>query len=134
MDDGDAGFIIRRLDVCNQTPLEAGLQPFLQQIDLLGRSVGGQDDLLVCLVQRVEGVEEFFLCAVLAGDKLDVINEKNVGGAVFVAEFLYAGGLNRVDQLVGEVFALDIDDAVVGMAAAYRRSDGVQQVVLPSPD
>ena len=50
-DDGDAGLKIRRLDVRDQAPLEAGAQPFFQRFDLLGRPVGGQDDLLVVLVE-----------------------------------------------------------------------------------
>src|SRR2546427_8495917 len=39
-------------------PLEARDQPILQSGDLLGRTVGRQDDLLVPFEQRVERVEE----------------------------------------------------------------------------
>ena len=74
LDDGDAGLKIRRLDVRDQAPLEAGAQPFLQRFDLLGRSVGGQDDLLVVLVERIEGVEELLLGALLAADELDIVD------------------------------------------------------------
>ena len=56
-------------------------------------------------------MEKFFLCAILACDKLNVIDEQQVCQPVFVAKFLYLSGTDGVDQFVGEIFALDIDDA-----------------------
>ncbi|MPN06249.1 hypothetical protein SDC9_153505 [bioreactor metagenome] len=60
-DDGDAGLKIRRLNVGGQAPLHTGAQPVLQAFDLFRRAVTGQYDLLARVVQRVEGVEKFFL-------------------------------------------------------------------------
>ena len=54
-----------------------------QFLNFAGRAVAGQHDLLVRLVQRVEGVEKFLLNAFLAGQKLDVVNQQHVGLAVF---------------------------------------------------
>ena len=63
----DFGFEIGRLDVGDQSPLEAAAQAVFDLGELLGRAVAGDDDLLHRLVQRVEGVEELFLGALLAG-------------------------------------------------------------------
>jgi hypothetical protein len=51
-----------------------------------GRAVGGDDDLLVLIHQRVEGVEELFLRAVLAGDELHVIDHQHVDRAEHLLE------------------------------------------------
>ena len=39
-------------------------------------TVGGEDDLLACLVQGVEGVEELLLGALLAGEELDIVDDQ----------------------------------------------------------
>lgn len=75
-EDGDARLEFRRLDVGDQAPLETGPQPFLERGQLLGRTVRGDDDLLVRIVEGVEGVEELLLDAFLAFDELDVVDER----------------------------------------------------------
>ena len=44
-------------------------------INLAGRSVAGQHNLFVALVQRIEGVEELLLNPLLARKKLYVVNQ-----------------------------------------------------------
>jgi hypothetical protein len=56
-------------------------------------------------VQRVEGVEELLLHALLAGEELDVVDEQHVDGAELVAEAGHLVVAERVDQLVDELFA-----------------------------
>ena len=70
------------LDVRDQPPLEARREPLLERGDLLRRPVARDDDLLVRVVQRVERVEELLLRALLAGEKMDVVDEENVHAAV----------------------------------------------------
>ena len=65
LQDGDLGFEVGRLDVGDQSPLEAGAQTVFEVGQLCGRPVAGDDDLLHALVQRVEGVEELLLGALL---------------------------------------------------------------------
>jgi hypothetical protein len=48
-------------------PQEKRDQPLFHAFYLLGVGVAGHDDLFAAFDQRVEGVEEFFLGAVLAG-------------------------------------------------------------------
>ena len=91
LQNGQAHFDVRRLQVGDQTPFEARDEAMLEVLDFAGRTVAGQDDLLVRFVQGVEGVEEFLLNAFLAGEELDVVDQQHIGLAVFFAE---------LDQLV----------------------------------
>ena len=59
--------------------LEARAQPIFERRHRLRRPVAGQDDLAAAFVDRVEGVEELFLGALLAGDELDVVDQQHAG-------------------------------------------------------
>ena len=134
LQDGQAHFDIRRLQVGDQAPLEAGDQPLLEVLDFAGRAVAGQHDLLVRLVQRVEGVEELLLNALLAGEELDVVNQQHVGLAVFLAEPDELVVLNAVDVFVGEFLRGNVGDARALLVADDVLADGVQQMRLAQAD
>ena len=74
----DLGLEIGRLDVGDQAPLEARAQTLFEPRNLVRRAVAGEDDLLLRVVERVEGVEELVLRAFLAGEELDVVDEQDV--------------------------------------------------------
>ncbi len=101
--DRDPGLQIRRGDVGDQTPLEPAAQPVLQRGQLLGGPVGGDDDLLLGVVQDVEGVEELLLRPFLVLQELDVIDEQHVGVAVATLERLLAVIPDGVDEVVREL-------------------------------
>src|SRR6478609_4263609 len=84
--DRDAGLEVRRLYVGQQSRLEARAHPVLEARQLARRQVAGDDDLLVRVVQRVEGVEELLLRLQLALGELDVVDEEHVDAAVAVLE------------------------------------------------
>ena len=130
LDDGHAGLKIWRLDVGGQAPLETGAQTLFQTLDLLGRAVGGDDDLLVGVVEGVEGVEELFLRGLLARDELDVVHQQQVGHAVLHPEVFGAAGADGGDQLVGELLTGDVHDDEVGVGALDLGLDGRQQMGL----
>ena len=92
--DGDAGLQVGRGEVGDEAPLEAAAQSLLERGDLLGRPVAGEDDLLAVLVDRVEGVEELLLRALLVGDELDVVDEQQVDLAVAGPEVVDAALLD----------------------------------------
>src|SRR5699024_786457 len=58
---GNTSFQIWRLNICNQSAFKAGSQPVFQSGQLLRRAVRGQNNLLISLVQSIEGMEELFL-------------------------------------------------------------------------
>ena len=65
-----------------------------------GWPIAREDDLLVTVEERVEGVEEFLLRALLAGEELDVVDQQHVGLPVALAEFDQGVVLDRVDEFV----------------------------------
>jgi hypothetical protein len=97
LQDGDLGLEIGWLNVGDESPLEARAQAVFDVAELLGRTVAGDDDLLLLLVQRVEGVEELLLHALLAGQELYVVDEQHVDRAELVAEAGHLVVAQRVD-------------------------------------
>ncbi len=129
-----AGFDVRRLQIRDQTPFEARNQPLFEVLDFAGGPVAGQHDLLVGLVQGVEGVEEFLLDAFLAGEELDVVNQQHVGLAVFFAEPDQLVVLDGVNVFVGEFFRGNIRHPRALPVAGHMLADGVQQMGLAQTD
>src|SRR5690606_13866937 len=128
--DGDARLQLGRLDVRDQPPLETVPQPVLQRHQLLGRPVAGQHDLLVGVVQRVEGVEELLLRRLLVRQELDVVDQEDVHLAVALAEAVALAVADGVDELVGELLRADVPHARARVEAARVVPDRVQQVRL----
>src|SRR5882672_5568432 len=77
-DDRDPHFLLRGLDRHSKTPRETRLEALVHAGEVLRISVTGDDQLLVGLDKRVECVEKLFLCSVLAGEKLDVVDQKKI--------------------------------------------------------
>ena len=125
-----ARLIIGRLNIDDQTPFKARAQTLLQAEHIARHAVGGQDDLTLVFVEGVEGVEKFLLRRVLAGDKLNVVDQKQVGVAVFVAELEVFAGTHRFNKFVGELVALDVNDVVFGVLLLDAVGDGIEQVGL----
>src|SRR5690606_30834147 len=126
--DRDTRLEVGRLDVGDETPLEAVAEPVLERLEELGRTVGGQHDLLVGVVQCVEGVEELLLRLRLALEELDVIDQQYVDIAVAALEAVLAVVTDRVDELVRELLRRDVPHLRAGVEGTYVVADGVQQV------
>ena len=131
--DRDAGLEVGRLDVGDQAPLEPVAQPVLERLEPLGCAVGGEHDLLVGVVEGVEGVEELLLGLGLALQELDVVDQEHVDVAVAPLEPVLPVVADRVDELVGELLAGDVAHLGAGVEAAHVVADGVQQVGLAQP-
>ena len=57
----------------------------------------------------IECVKEFLLGPLLATQKLDVINQKQISLAITLPELDQIAVLDRVDELVNEEFAREVD-------------------------
>ena len=134
LENGQAHFDVRRLQIGDQTPFEAGNETVFEILNFAGRAVAGEHDLLVRLVQRVERVEKFLLNAFLAGEELDVVNQQHVGLAVFLAELGQLVVLDAVNVFVGELLGRDIGDARAFLVAGDVLADGVEQMRLAQAD
>ena len=86
LQNGHTGFIIRRLDIGDQSPFETGTVAFIQRLDFLRRTVGGQNDLFAGGMQFIKGMEEFFLGGVFADDELDIVYKQDIDSAVFITQ------------------------------------------------
>src|SRR5690606_5352196 len=126
-EDRDAGLEVRRLDVRDEAPLEPGPQAVLEAVELLRRDVRGDDDLLVRVVQGVERVEVLLHRLFLALQELDVVDEEDVDLAVAALERASTTFTDRVDEVVRELFGVDVPHAHAGVEALRVVTDRVEQ-------
>ena len=82
------------------------------------------------LVQRVEGVEEFFLRAFFSRDELNVVHQQHVHGVKTFAEADHAVEPQRVDHFDGELLCAYVAQAHRRVALLDGVPDGVHQVGL----
>ena len=129
-DDGHPCFVVRRLDVHDQARFEAGAETVFQFGDFRRRTVGSEYDLPFVFKKRVESMEELLLCLDFAGNKLDIVHQKQVGISVLFPEFEVFARLDGIDELVGEIVSLDINDVVVRVAFPDPKPDRVEQMGL----
>src|SRR3954469_2925433 len=80
--------------------------------------------------ERVEGVKKFFLRALFAAEKLDVVNQQQIGLAVTFAELDQVVVLNRVDEVVDEELAREIHHLRAFFLCADVLPDGLHEVCL----
>ena len=131
--DRDTGLEVGRLHVGEQAPLEPAAHPLLEPAEQLGRQVAGDDDLLVGVVQRVEGVEELLLRLHLALQELDVVDEQDVDVAVAALEVRRLVVADAVDEVVGELLGVHVAHPHVRVEVARVVADRVEQVGLAQP-
>ena len=134
LQDGNFSLQVGRLDVGDQSPLEAAAQAVFEFRQLLRRPVAGDHDLLHRLVQRIEGVEELFLRALFLRQELDVVHQQHVHLPEFIAEAGHLVVAQRVDHLVGELLARHIADRRLRRPPLDLVADRLHQVRLAHPD
>src|SRR5215217_7164765 len=92
--------------------------------------VRGYDDLFVLLVERVEGVEERFLGFDLTFEELYIVDEQDVILPVALLKIQRRIVPDRVDEVVGEVFARHIANPHARVLILDVLANGVEQVCL----
>src|SRR5438270_2713555 len=86
LQNSDFCFQVGRLDIRDQSPFKTGAQSFLNGVDVFRQAIRGNNNLLLLLVKRVEGVEKLFLSALFAGDELDIVNQQHINRVETIAE------------------------------------------------
>ena len=131
LDDLDLGLVVRRLDLGREAPFETGQQALLDVLQLDGRLVRGQDQLLARKVQMVEDVEEDVLRAGFSGQLLNIVDNQHVDHLIEVDEVV------QLPLLVAQVGALelglelvhrDVEHLQLRMAFADLVADGLHDV------
>ena len=94
------------------------------------RAIAAEHDLLLCVVERVERVEELRLRAFLARHELNVVHQQHVDAAIPFPEIEDAVVANRIDHLVHETLGRDVGKLQVAIVLEHELSDRVHQVRL----
>ena len=85
------------------------------------------------VVDRVVGVEELLLGALLADEKMDVVHKPQVHASIPAAELRAAVFAQGRDVVVGECFSGDVCDPCVRADLHNELSDSLHQVGLAQP-
>ena len=128
--DGNTRFQVWRLNIRDQPALKARTQAIFQRGQLTRRTVGGQNDLLIRLVQSVEGVEELLLGTFLTLQELDVIHHEDVQVAVPALERFLPVIAHGVDVVIREFFRRHIFNTQIRLQHAGVVASRVEQVRL----
>ncbi len=99
-----------------------------------GGGVARNHDLLLVIVQLIEGVKELFLGALFIAQELYIVDEEDVGLAIALVKLLHAFGAYAGNHVIHEALAGGIDDAHGAVAIDQLAADGVHQVGLAHAD
>ena len=110
LQNGNPVLEIRKADICDHAPLEPADEASLEAYNLRRRPVACENDLPAGLVESVERVEELFLCGLFAFQKVNVVDQKQIGLAVALPECLPGSVSHRGDQLVHELLGSNVGD------------------------
>ena len=78
-------------------------------------------------------MEELFLCAFFAFEELHIVDEQQVDFTEAATEVAHLSGLNRADELVGELLGAHVGEAQRRGAAHEFVRDALHQVRLAQP-
>src|ERR1051326_8422290 len=90
--------------------------------------------MFVTIEKGIEGVKEFFLGAFFAGEKLDVVDAKQIGLTIAFPELDQVVVLDRVDELVDEQLARKINDLRVFLFRDHVLADRLHEMRLAETD
>src|SRR5271170_7857746 len=79
-------------------------------------------------------MEEFFLDLFLAGEKLYVINNKDVCATVEAREVSVLFKAQRINKLLNKLFGTNIDNPAVWVCCEYRITDRLDEVCFSDAD
>ena len=125
-----AHFLAGAFQLSQQAPLEARQQPLLHALQGHGRTVAGQDELALVLMQMVEDMEECQLGLLQRGELLHVVDDQDVDALIEgdeVVDLVLADGIGVLHL---EQVGRHIEDALAGVQLFQSRADGIDEVGL----
>ena len=129
-----AQLIGRRMDIRHQSPPKPRFHTLFHALQIVWRFVGRNDHLAVLIHQGIEGMEEFFLCAVLAGDELDIVDHQDIDRTELLLEGDGVPETQGPDELIHEFFGRQVNDPLLGLGLADVPRDRVHEMGLAEPD
>ena len=132
--DRDPHLELGRLDRDGQPGVEARGQALVDVDQSLRIGVAGHDDVRALGEQRLEGVEELLLRALLAGEELDVVDQQQVERVVLRLQLVEGLALVVLHHVGDELLGVQVEDARIGPVGEQRVADGVDQVRLAEAD
>src|SRR3990172_6847297 len=133
-DDRDAHLLFWWLDCDRQTPREAGLEAFINACKVLGVRITRNNELLMSFNQSVEGVEKFFLRAILSSEKLDIVYKQHVQRVVVTLEFIERLLLISAHHIGNVLGRVQISDLGAGMLCQNEVSNRMYEVGFTKAD
>ena len=135
LDDTELRFDLRRLDIDGSTLIEPGMVS-LVDVDVLRRSVCGENYLLSLAGELVEYLKDDIEGLLLALEVLDVVDEQDIGFLVvglevFVARLLLVMSCARLHVVREELGRVDVDRLEVWLSFANVILDGSHEVSFP---
>jgi hypothetical protein len=128
--DGHAHLELGRLDGHRQAGVEAAGQALVDVHQPLGVGVAGHDDVRALGQQRLEGVEELLLRAVLAGEELHVVDQQQVQRVVLGLQLVEGLALVVLDHVADELLGVQVQHAGIRPVLQQRVAHRVDQVRL----
>src|SRR5574340_730993 len=126
--DGDPHLKSGRLYGDSQTTSETGSEAWLDTCDLFRERIAGDDDLLVSVDQRVQGIEELLLRTRFVSDELDVVYQQQIQRIIKLFEFIEVLCLERAHDTGNVIGGVDITDLGLRVLLADQIAYGLQQV------
>ena len=100
---------------------------------ILRLRIARDDDLLLVIVEFVEGVKELFLRPLLAAENVDIVDQQHVSRPVMLVELRHPVQLDALDHLVHEPFAGGVDDRMPRKLSVRARPMACIRWVFPCP-
>src|ERR1700683_3206106 len=126
-------FQVRRLNVRDQSPLESRPQPLFNRRNFLRRAIRRDHNLLLLVIQRVEGVEELFLSTLACRDELNVIHHQHIHGSETIPKVAHAVESQRGNYFIREFLRTQIRQPQGRAAFLQRMPNSLHQVRLAQP-
>ena len=121
------------MQVGDQPPFKARAQPLLQADHVLGELVTGEHNLFVVVEEHIERMEKFLLRALLANEKLHVVDQDDIILAIAVPKVVHFVVTQGTHQIIEEFFGGDIARDHATVRLLHVMANGMQQMRLAQP-
>lgn len=110
-------FELRELDIEGAAHSETGGKALIDGFNLGRKTIGGNNNLFVELVEVVKDIKKLFLGLFLADDELEIVNNETIEFLEFLVKFFAFAVFDRFDEVGVEMGNWGIEDFKVRVTA-----------------